>query len=448
MTEEDKKGIEQKQDVSIADDDGKGTRTNGDDFFVGDIDETTTEEVISPDEDRDVNKVGQKADDKEVDNERSMSSSSNHADLHDNDKLEDDDEEESPRQEEEQDLSQDNEEVQQQKKEHSDPPEEEAVVAKEEDEEEEDPTTTINKLNTTTMETDDEDFSDPEDPSQEKQRPAQGKNATHDVETPDNNRAAVLPPPTKEEAEEESNKSKIWMILLAVVFVIAIVIVVVVVATKAEETPVATSAPTATDGPTDVPSFAPTQGPTTSPSSSPSQAPTTIFDLAKFILSDSGISSVESFDDPSSAQSMALDWIVYNDTETFSEIMPLNAGAVPGQRLPKPKFVIRYIMAVFFYSLSGPEWQAWQFTDEENNSSWLNSESDECQWEFIVCDESTGWISGIQNVNGNYDFEGTIPSELQHLDGLSKLISMFCSFVEMICCGGKVKITLQRQNPN
>ena len=108
------------------------------------------------------------------------------------------------------------------------------------------------------------------------------------------------------------------------------------------------------------------------------------------------ISSAESFKDYSSPQYQALVWV--SDQDKLSDTEDIE------------KLNVRYILAVFYYSMNGPNWL--------DSSDWLDGELDECAWQRLECDQS-GLVTDITE-GADVNIKGKLPSELQHLVALGK----------------------------
>lgn len=100
----------------------------------------------------------------------------------------------------------------------------------------------------------------------------------------------------------------------------------------------------------------------------------------------------EAFDDPSSAQSRALDWLKQNDGVSFFD---------------EEKILTRYALAVFYYSTDGDSWR--------NNDRWL-SNLDECTW-YSASKTGQACTRGRYSnlVLGNNDIGGFLPPDLEVL---------------------------------
>ena len=122
----------------------------------------------------------------------------------------------------------------------------------------------------------------------------------------------------------------------------------------------------------------PTSAPTTS-------TPTSLRDKISPRLPDGG----ESFDDPTSPQSQALDWLEQNDN-----LSSYDDG----------KILQRYALAVFYYSTDGGSWT--------NNDLWL-SDSDECSW-YSASTIGPSCIEGkfANLILGENNIGGTLPADL------------------------------------
>lgn len=183
---------------------------------------------------------------------------------------------------------------------------------------------------------------------------------------------AVLKSDEEEELEVKRRQRKMLVvvgIILTIILIVVIVPVSLVVGGKEKEIPV-------------------TPPPSMSPSMSPSAAPTSI-EIPRTGKALALYSSEEKLADPTSPQGKALAWIVNNPfvviKEDTSEIS-----------FRDPKFIQRYIMAVFYYSMDGDNWDACYKDDPKCQSdpkarSWL-SEQDECSWNLLDCDEE-GFVS-------------------------------------------------------
>jgi hypothetical protein len=103
------------------------------------------------------------------------------------------------------------------------------------------------------------------------------------------------------------------------------------------------------------------------------------------------------------AQSQALDWMVYRDT-TLSH-----------KQLDATQFAQRYAMLVLFYACGGEEWQG--FVDSIDQQGDIAT----CQWEgtdFLKCNAD----NEISELNLKYRrVVGQLPAEMKHLTSLQTL---------------------------
>ncbi|KAL7551210.1 hypothetical protein ACHAWF_014424 [Thalassiosira exigua] len=160
-----------------------------------------------------------------------------------------------------------------------------------------------------------------------------------------------------------------------------------------------------TEGPTQGPSHLPSSSPTPNPTKRPTSAMQTI----------NRLSGKNSLRDPFSPQFRAAEWIVDRD--------PL------AMRYDDPRFVQRYVLAVFYYATDGGSWR--------NRFGWMSSKH-ECEWYGIdgasagcgLEAESVGGCNRGDDGAGEYDricrigmgngnnLYGQLPSELGYLSGM------------------------------
>jgi hypothetical protein len=108
------------------------------------------------------------------------------------------------------------------------------------------------------------------------------------------------------------------------------------------------------------------------------------------------ISSAEALEDTSSPQYQALRWVADKDTVTdVNDVEQVKA---------------RYILAVFYFSLGGPNWL--------KADGWLKTEVGVCDWDRVGCDPD-GMVKSIDEQK-SVNLRGEIPSELQHLPMLGR----------------------------
>jgi len=155
----------------------------------------------------------------------------------------------------------------------------------------------------------------------------------------------------------------------------------------------------------------PTMAPTMMPSASPTQTP--LDPVFERLIVNKNISDYDAFQDASSPQSKAYDWLLRTDTMTMlSENM--NYDQIRNMET-------RYILAVFFFALSGENW--------ESNHDWLNDEKEHWRWKGILKRKP-----GAPNNNDDFPFMparqitlkfnkmvGTLPKELGHLSELGNI---------------------------
>jgi hypothetical protein len=121
------------------------------------------------------------------------------------------------------------------------------------------------------------------------------------------------------------------------------------------------------------PTFAPTPEPTQSPTLSPTTA-----ELPPVAASLSNLTALETFQDRSSPQYKALDWIL---EDPYVESQGLTSTDY--------KFIQRYVLATFYFSVNGQEWELCGQSDPTcfgtaDEVGWL-SNNDECNWYQLKC---------------------------------------------------------------
>lgn len=151
---------------------------------------------------------------------------------------------------------------------------------------------------------------------------------------------------------------------------------------------------------------------TASPSMGPSELDPIKVEATELYIFDQ-ISSSDDLQTPDSPQNQAWLWLLSRDQNiSLSNNMTQNGVQ---------KLRARYILAVFYFALGGNEWTS--------SHDWLSGVSDECDWEFITCNDTSGEVLHIQTTNiigGNDPLEGSnnmvggLPSELTHLLSLGK----------------------------
>lgn len=118
-------------------------------------------------------------------------------------------------------------------------------------------------------------------------------------------------------------------------------------------------------------------------------------DVRTFLIAEQ-ISSVQDFEDPGSPQSLALDWIALED-------VVLSRGF-------DDDMITRYVLAVYYFSLDGPEWL---FGGDDG--AYLNNALDVCDWSSVEC--SNGKVEKIAQREFN-NMKGTLPAELNAIPSL------------------------------
>jgi hypothetical protein len=147
---------------------------------------------------------------------------------------------------------------------------------------------------------------------------------------------------------------------------VVIVLIAVIVPLSQKSSP---AAPPPTFAPTAAPTFAPTLAPTSDA-------------IPKAAKALSAYSSLTDLQNRNSAQFAAMDWLVNTDKYAKTE----------GLTYTDPKWIQRYIMAVFYFHFKGDSWTYCNRKDEvcqssKDASSWL-SNNDECTWWLLGCENS------------------------------------------------------------
>lgn len=204
-------------------------------------------------------------------------------------------------------------------------------------------------------------------------------------------RVDAVPSSLEEKPDEEAtvcSKRSLTILVCVILTVVAVVVAVLVVLGGDDSTAIVSEQPS--------------QSPTEIPLGDPERIA-----AARDIL-EGTVSSREAFDDRSSPQFSAIVWL------SEDELSVIDSVSAVGSDLQK--FVTRYVLAVFYYILNGTFWIS--------KEGWLDSEVDECTWEYIVCDER-GSVVGIDTGGGDKNMRGLLPSELQHIASLSKYDVLF-----------------------
>jgi Leucine-rich repeat (LRR) protein len=134
------------------------------------------------------------------------------------------------------------------------------------------------------------------------------------------------------------------------------------------------------------------------PAPTPSPTSSRFFVLDEFQAVFSEVSDPKSFEDPNSAQSQALNWIVYDDGLGLS---PNDDAAIQ-----------RYISMVIYFGNGGEDWDGARL-----DTAW-GSSIPECEWDYIVCtaNQTIGEL-GFLGVG----LTGTLEAEMLNLSELSSL---------------------------
>jgi hypothetical protein len=110
--------------------------------------------------------------------------------------------------------------------------------------------------------------------------------------------------------------------------------------------------------------------------------------------------SASAFDDPTTPQARALEWLSLNKNLEF---------------YPPAKRIARWVLAVFYYSTEGDSWTT--------NSRWL-SDFDECTWYIAGLPACSSARVFANLVLGSNNVQGTLPAELAILFGSLEKISI------------------------
>lgn len=119
------------------------------------------------------------------------------------------------------------------------------------------------------------------------------------------------------------------------------------------------------------------------------------------------VSSSASLEQVGSPQNLAFEWIVTED-----ELSPLGSDELASD---VETVTQRYVLAVFFYATQGDlSWITSRF--------WLDGQVDECEWQFLSCNE-LGHVSSIETFTTGNRIAGAFPREIGVLSSLGKLLS-------------------------
>mmetsp|Transcript_32834 Transcript_32834/g.46642 ORF Transcript_32834/g.46642 Transcript_32834/m.46642 type:complete len:765 (+) Transcript_32834:138-2432(+) len=160
-----------------------------------------------------------------------------------------------------------------------------------------------------------------------------------------------------------------------------------------------------------IPAFEPTASPSFSPSGQPSFQPSTTR-LQSTLTSLASISKIEHLQNRESPQFAAAKWISDEDEAQ------VNIGS--------PQFVQRYILAVFYFSTNGDNWEDCSRKEVSCKIGfpWLLDKTNECLWHGIRCtvdDRIQRILLGNVGYSGN-NMDGTLPPELAGLSDLSSIV--------------------------
>lgn len=166
-------------------------------------------------------------------------------------------------------------------------------------------------------------------------------------------------------------------------------------------------------------------------------------------LSEHGISNMQLLTTADSPQYQAARWIA--DMDAMMENIPVSVHTDPDSlqqhnvngttdeqheahhhHVVKEKFLQRYVLAVFFFSTGGPNWdKALSFLSENHECAWFDAEIANDEQEFAVgvtCNEKLLVVDIF--IPGN-NLVGQIPSEIQYLRHL-ELLGLRKNYVEDI----------------
>ena len=135
---------------------------------------------------------------------------------------------------------------------------------------------------------------------------------------------------------------------------------------------------------------------------------------------DQDISSGDVFLLTEGAQTKAVEWMAFEDR---LNLPTPSSSASPSENRAAYDFVLRYVMAVLYFSMNGPEW-TYQFS--------FLSEKDTCNWNGLLQNSQGGFISYGLVCNredrrafaiylDNLELEGELPNELKFLTTIRQL---------------------------
>jgi hypothetical protein len=202
----------------------------------------------------------------------------------------------------------------------------------------------------------------------------------------------VMSDEDQERLEKQKFRRYLWIgICILILLTAAIVIPVVIVFGKGEDPKI-------------------TEAPSSAPSASPSAAPTSTR-FAEFLKFANQFSSAESLTDPSSPQFLAADWVV--NLDEFQADLEVDA------------LTQRYLLAVFYFSTGGDEWEECSRSKTCNvGFSWLDGTKSECLWHGVRCNtdkQVEKILIGNQVPLGN-NLKGTLPAELSFFSTMQSFV--------------------------
>jgi hypothetical protein len=230
-------------------------------------------------------------------------------------------------------------------------------------------------------------------------------------------------------ADQPFYKKRKFMIIAAVVVVLIIAIGAgVAAAGGGDEGDPKPNSPAATPKPTMAPAATPK--PTMAPTATPEDPTSTESwdiqrrDVSKFHIVESfQLTDQTTLEDFRTAQFNAWKWLVTEDqwsviTSPAEEMDPDEVRMMMN----------RYVLAVTFFELNGPEW-AYQATTGDDFVEWLQSDRSHCDWTFIGCDQASidvtilfsGGRPGGNILGGAANMRGELPQEIRFFTGLTSL---------------------------
>lgn len=207
---------------------------------------------------------------------------------------------------------------------------------------------------------------------------------------------------TDEEEEVEAKKRQkkfLTILILAAITLLTIVIVPVALTTRKKNVT--------------------TPAPTLSPTASPTMAPTTqdipilANDLRQYVQ------DVDDLTTRGTAQNSAMFWIATDDQYVIER----------GWDVQDERFIQRFILAIIYFSLNGDDWRSCHRNDQTcsadgSQQSWLTN-TDECTWNLIDCDENNRVISFDNSAAARSvetDMFGIMPQEFSQLTSMREIL--------------------------